>query len=263
MVDRVNNFLRGPRDRRDSSSRPAAPPASLGSGDALDEQHIAPSPPGSAKLGRVKSAALLFAVVLVAAVVVSGLAQRPGAAQGPAGGGASATPRDAGASLGEQQAAVAGAPEPLAGLYAQPSALLEGGADALEDRLAELEEAGVPVVINKWASWCAPCRYEVPFFQEAVTRYGDRVAFLGLNSADAPAPAAGFLETFPLAYPSYVDPREGLARDIGAGRGFPVTVFLDGEGGRYVAQGAYATPARLAGDIERYALGSGSGSGPR
>jgi len=207
------------------------------------------------------AALLLVAVVLVASVVVVGLAQRPGVAQGPAGGGASATPRDAGAALDEQQAAVAGAPEPLAGLYAQPSALLEGGAQALEQRLASFEEAGVPVVVNKWASWCAPCRYEVPFFQEAVVRYGDRVAFLGLNAADEPAPAEGFLEAFPVAYPSYVDPREGLARDIGAGRGFPVTVFLDAEGGRYVAQGAYATAARLADDIERYALGSGSGSG--
>ncbi len=208
----------------------------------------------------MKGAALLLAVVLVAAVVVVGLAQRPGVAQGPAEGQASATPQDAGASLDQQQAAAAGAPEPLAGLYAQPSALLKGGAPAFEARLADLADAGVPVVINKWASWCAPCRYEVPFFQEAVVRYGDRVAFLGLNAADEPAPAEGFLEAFPVAYPSYVDPREALARDIGAGRGFPVTVFLDGEGGRYVAQGAYATPARLAGDIERYALGSGAGT---
>lgn len=211
----------------------------------------------------MKGAALLLAVALVAAVVVVGLAQRPGVAEDPVGDGASATPRDAGASLDEQRAAVAGAPEPLAGLYAQPSALLEGGGQALQTRLAELRDAGVPVVINKWASWCAPCRYEVPFFQEAVVRYGDRVAFLGLNAADEPAPAEGFLEEFPVAYPSYVDPREALARDIGAGRGFPVTVFLDGEGGRYVAQGAYATPARLAGDIERYALRSGAGAGSR
>jgi len=207
----------------------------------------------------MKGAALLLAVVLVAVVVVVGLAQRPGVAQGPAGTGASASPRYAGASLDEQQAAVTGASEPLAGLYTQPSALLDGGAQAFEARLAGLEDAGLPVVVNKWASWCAPCRYEVPFFQEAVVRYGDRVAFLGLNAADEPAPARGFLQQFPVAYPSYVDPREALARDIGAGRGFPVTVFLDGEGGRYVAQGAYATPARLAGDIERYALGSGTG----
>ena len=198
----------------------------------------------------------MLAVAIVAAVVVIALAQRPGVAQGPAGDGATATPQDAGASLDEQLAAVAGAPEPLAGLYAQPSALLEDGAQGFETRLAELQDAGVPVVINKWASWCAPCRYEAPFFQEAVVRYGDRVAFVGINAADEPAPAEGFLEEFPVAYPSYVDPREALARDVGAGRGFPVTVFLDGEGGRYVAQGAYATPARLAGDIERYALRS-------
>ncbi len=209
----------------------------------------------------MKKAALLLAVVLVAAVVVVGLAQRPGAAQGPAGDGTSAAPPNAGVSLDEQQAAVAGAPEPLAGLYAQPSARLEGGAQAFEQRVASFEEAGVPVVVNKWASWCGPCRYELPFFQEAVARYGDRVAFVGLNSADEPAPAQGLLEEVPLAYPSYVDPREALARDIGAGRGFPVTVFLDGKGGRYVAQGGYATPARLAGDIERYALGSGAGPG--
>ncbi|MDQ3770152.1 MAG: hypothetical protein M3370_11850, partial [Actinomycetota bacterium] len=97
----------------------------------------------------MKGAALLLAVALVAAVVVVGLAQRPGVAQDPAGDGASASPRYAGASLDEQRAAVTGAPEPVAGLYAQPSALLEGGAQAFEARLALLEDAGVPVVVNK------------------------------------------------------------------------------------------------------------------
>lgn len=222
-------------------------------------------PARSAKLTSVKLAALVLGIALAAAVVVVGLGQRPDAAQAPIAptGGAGAAPEDAGATLERQRAAVAAAPAPLAGIYAQPSALLEGGAGALQARLDELQAAGTPVVINKWASWCGPCRYELPFLQEAVVRYGDRVAFLGLNAADEPAAARGFLEEFPVAYPSYVDAREALARDIGAGRGFPVTVFLDGRGERrYVHQGAYSTPARLAADIERYAL-DGAGAGAR
>lgn len=72
--------------------------------------------------------------------------------------------------------ALKGAPAPLAELYTEANKLLPGGKDAFEKRVGEL---GYPVVANVWASWCAPCRFEFPMFQEMSAKFGKKVAFLG------------------------------------------------------------------------------------
>jgi cytochrome c biogenesis protein CcmG, thiol:disulfide interchange protein DsbE len=149
--------------------------------------------------------------------------------------------------------ALAGAPKPLADLYAQGDRLLPGGTAAFERRLAALR--GHPVVVNKWASWCGPCREELPFFQRLSAQMGKRVAFVGVDGNDSPAAARTFLGEFPLPYPSYTDPDESIAGLLGATVGFPATAFYDAGGTRvFVKQGQYATQADLAADIRRYAL---------
>jgi len=203
----------------------------------------------------MKALTILLAVALVGAVVAVGLAQRPDV---PDIGAAVAAPEPRGVSLAQQRAAVAGAPEPLASVYARGGGLVDAGADEVEDRLEELR--GTPVVLNKWASWCGPCRSEAPFFQQAVERYGDRVAFLGVNSRDDRASARAFLRELPVAYPSFSDPDEEIAEAVGAPRGFPITVFITPRGERYVHQGGYATAQQLAEDIERYALDTRPGA---
>ena len=115
------------------------------------------------------------------------------------------------------QARLAGSPAPLAALHAQASELLPGGARALDARLAALR--GYPVVINKWASRCEPCRAESGVFQRAAVNLGREVAFIGLDSGDSSrGEPEGFLRTFPQSYPSYYDesgqPRPGDHRFV-------------------------------------------------
>jgi cytochrome c biogenesis protein CcmG/thiol:disulfide interchange protein DsbE len=148
--------------------------------------------------------------------------------------------------------ALAGSPPPLARLHEQAGRLLPGELPAFERRLADLR--GHPVVVNKWASWCGPCREEFPWFQRLSARLGRGIAFVGVDSRDSAAAARTFLEEFPVPYPSYSDPDQEIARAIGAGVGFPATAFYD-SGGRlaYTRQGQYASESDLAADIRRYA----------
>lgn len=160
-----------------------------------------------------------------------------------------------GASTGSQadvRAALAGAPAPLAALHRQANELLGGGVEAFQARLAKLE--GYPVVVNKWASWCAPCREELPHFQRQALENGKRVAFLGVDSDDNDADARELLAEYPLSYPSYSDPDLGVAAELNAVQGTPATAFYDSEGElAYLKLGVYQSEDDLAADIERYA----------
>jgi thiol-disulfide isomerase/thioredoxin len=154
-------------------------------------------------------------------------------------------------SLDGALARLRGSPPALAALHRQASQLLPGGERAIRARLRALR--GHPVVLNKWASWCGPCRYEFPFFQAQAAAQGKRVAFLGLDSGDAASDARDFLRRFPVTYPSYADPRERAARALGTGSYFPVTMFIDARGRtRYIHPGGYASEAALRRDLERY-----------
>jgi cytochrome c biogenesis protein CcmG/thiol:disulfide interchange protein DsbE len=168
-----------------------------------------------------------------------------------------------GAAPPDYERALAGAPEPLAALYEQANELLPGGAEAYDKRIAALR--GYPVVVNVWASWCGPCRFEFPHFQQAVARYGKRVAFLGVDKQDSDDLAAAFLREEPVPYPSYTDPDEEIAESVGDGGatgGLPATAFYDRDGEVvFLKLGPYSEEAELRADIERYALGRSVESG--
>jgi cytochrome c biogenesis protein CcmG/thiol:disulfide interchange protein DsbE len=149
--------------------------------------------------------------------------------------------------------ALAGSPAPLAALHRQADQLLPGGKDAYEARIAALH--GYPAVVNVWASWCGPCRFEFPHFQRAAAGYGKRVAFLGVDTQDSDDAASTFLEEAPVPYPSYTDPDKDIGNAIGASLGLPDTAFYDRSGKLvYLKQGPYDDEAELRADIERYAL---------
>jgi cytochrome c biogenesis protein CcmG, thiol:disulfide interchange protein DsbE len=191
-----------------------------------------------------KRSLLALAVAVVVALVVIGLAQR---------GGSTPPAAPSGLSLAQMRIRLAGSPPALAALHAQGGQILSGGLPALRARLAGLR--GLPVVVNKWASWCQPCRAEFGVFQRVSVSQGRRVAFVGIDSGDSTrASAAAFLRSFPVSYPSYYD-RSGQAGEAITDSTFtPVTVFYDRRGSQYIHQGPYASTAKLEEDVRRYAL---------
>jgi cytochrome c biogenesis protein CcmG/thiol:disulfide interchange protein DsbE len=158
-------------------------------------------------------------------------------------------------SLAAVSVPVAGAPPQLAALHARVNALQPGAKPALDAQLRALR--GHPVVVNLWASWCDPCRHELPFFQRQAMARGASVAFLGVNSNDNDADARKLGTRYPMPYPSFVDRRLAVAGEYGA-RGLPATAFYDASGKRVlVHQGGFTSEAELAAEIDRYALGRG------
>jgi cytochrome c biogenesis protein CcmG, thiol:disulfide interchange protein DsbE len=153
--------------------------------------------------------------------------------------------------------ALAGSPPPLAALHEQANELLPGGTEAYEGRIDDLR--GYPVVVNFWASWCGPCRFEFPVLQKLSARYGKKVAFLGVNSEDSEDAAATYLREEPVPYPSYSDPGKDILDSAGATfGGLPDTAFYDRAGKLlYLKQGPYSENSELEADVRHYALGSG------
>jgi cytochrome c biogenesis protein CcmG, thiol:disulfide interchange protein DsbE len=152
--------------------------------------------------------------------------------------------------------ALAGSPAPLAALHDQADELLPGGNDAFEKRIAALK--GYPIVVNVWASWCGPCRFEFPTLQKLAAAHGKKVAFLGVNSQDSDDAARNFLAEAPVPYPSYTDPDKEITDSLGATLGLPDTAFYNGSGKLcYLKQGPYTKDTELGADLRRYALGGG------
>jgi cytochrome c biogenesis protein CcmG, thiol:disulfide interchange protein DsbE len=188
---------------------------------------------------------LMFPLLGIALVVVLviGLTQAGGKSERPSG--------TARFDVKAATAKLADAPAPLASLYRQPSALLAGGKAAFEKRVTSLK--GHPAVVNKWASWCRPCRAEFPVFQRVAAERGKEVAFLGINGTDKRPAAERFLAERPLPYPSYEDPHEDIAQGRKAAKYYPMTLFIDERGKTaFIHTGEYTTTAQLNADIDRY-----------
>jgi cytochrome c biogenesis protein CcmG, thiol:disulfide interchange protein DsbE len=188
----------------------------------------------------VKRAALTLAALLAALVVASC-------------GGANNGNPDSRLTPDQAKAPISAAPPQLAAIRSQANQLLGGGKDAFDSRLQSLR--GTPVVVNKWASWCGPCRFEFPWFQSLASRRGGQIAFLGVNSNDSDGSARQFLSELPLPYPSYSDPDLNIAQDLGGPpQAFPTTTFYDRSGKAvYNHPGVYTNEADLDADVNRYA----------
>jgi thiol-disulfide isomerase/thioredoxin len=89
---------------------------------------------------------------------------------------------------------------------------------------------GVPTVVNLWASWCGPCREELPLMQALSERAGNRLGVVGVMSQDGAPQAASFAEEAGATFPGAFDGDGALMAEAGF-RALPVTFFLDADGG--------------------------------
>jgi peroxiredoxin len=86
------------------------------------------------------------------------------------------------------------------------------------------------VVMNLWASWCPPCRAEMPDLQRLATLYAGRgIAVLGVNEGESAERARAFAEALQIRFPIWIDGNEQYGRTYAA-LGLPTTIILDRRG---------------------------------
>lgn len=99
--------------------------------------------------------------------------------------------------------------------------------DGQNVRLADLQ--GKPVVMNFWATWCAPCEEEMPLLNQYAEKYADRMVVLGVNYAETEQQINEFLVETPVSFPILLDATSTVTDDYYV-RSFPMTFFVDAEG---------------------------------
>ena len=104
-------------------------------------------------------------------------------------------------------------------------------ADGNEVHLTDF--VGKPIVLNFWASWCGPCKMEMPDFNEKYLELGEEVQFLMINMTDGSretvAIASEFIKESGYSFPVFYDTKMDAANTYGA-YSLPMTFFIDAEG---------------------------------
>lgn len=89
---------------------------------------------------------------------------------------------------------------------------------------------GKPVVLNFWASWCGPCKEEIPLFEKTWKEYSDKgVVFIGVDVMDDRKNAEKFVETEGVTYLNLHDPSGDVSGKYGVAA-LPATFFINGDG---------------------------------
>lgn len=109
--------------------------------------------------------------------------------------------------------------------------------------LAELR--GKPVVLNFWATWCPPCRAELPELQAAHEHYTGELVVVGVNQAESPNAVRAFAAQAALTFPVPLDDQADVSRRY-AVRSLPTTFFIDRSGVIRRIQSGPVTEATLA-----------------
>ncbi len=101
---------------------------------------------------------------------------------------------------------------------------LEGQSISLSDFRGE------PVLVNFWASWCLPCRFEIPFIQEVYEEWSaSGLVVLAINKGESLSTAKDFMQSYNLSFPALLDINQDVALEYNI-RSIPTTFFIDKDG---------------------------------
>lgn len=180
--------------------------------------------PGASKL----KGQIALGVAVVAALAIGGLLFFR------AGGGDTPVPADTGpftsgtatpasrADLGPLVAA-----RPAVGELAPDFALV----DARDGTVRKLSEfRGTPVLVNWYASWCGPCKAEIPEFNAIIEALGDGIVVLGVDYQESAARAVGILDELDATFPAVLDSDGEVADHYRVGNRLPSSFFVDSDG---------------------------------
>lgn len=89
---------------------------------------------------------------------------------------------------------------------------------------------GKPVLINFWATWCPPCRSELPALETAYQKYQDKVAFIAVDVKEDPTTVAAMVQELGLSFPIVLDSDGQISNGLYEVRGIPTSIFVDANG---------------------------------
>ena len=116
-----------------------------------------------------------------------------------------------------------------------------------QEPLSLYDLRGKPVVLNFWASWCGPCRIEMPYLQEIHEEYSEEgIVLLAINIGESPSAVEQFLQSNNYSFPVLLDTGGVVAQQYGAIY-IPTTYLIDGDG---IIQGKRIGPFISKGEIE-------------
>ena len=89
---------------------------------------------------------------------------------------------------------------------------------------------GKPVLINFWATWCSPCRIEMPYIQQIYDEWSDKgLVILAINIGESSSEVSEFMKSYNLSFPVLLDTKGDVAEKYNI-RGIPTTFFIDKDG---------------------------------